>query len=123
MVGDVTVTTDLDRVSMATDLLFKFTTTSELLSGTLFRFTFPTAVLTVGTPTCSVQAYDTNTPAITGPFTCVATTSNEVIISGLSTFLRGPSKISFNIAGITNAAYYTAAAAGNILVDTIRLDS
>ena len=110
---------------MSTDLLFAFTTQTEVLAGTLFRFTFPTTVpvLTVGTPACSVQAFDQATAAIAGPFTCAATTSNEVIISGLSTFLPGPSKIAFKISGITNAAYYMAGAAGNILIDTIRLDS
>ena len=125
MTGSVTVTTDLERVSMSTDLLFAFTTATELLAGTLFRFTFPTTVpvLTVGTPACTVQAFDASNAAITGPFTCAATTSNEVIISGLSTFLPGPSKIAFKISGITNVAYYMASSASNILIDTIRLDS
>lgn len=66
----VTVTNNLDFVGQATDLTFQFDLATEVLPGTLFRFTFP-SILTVGTPVCNAVAYDINTPAITGPFSCV----------------------------------------------------
>ena len=85
MTGSVTVASGTDAVAMATSMTFKFVTAKEVLSGTLFRFTFP-SIYTVGTPICTATAYDNLTAALAGTYSCQAN-GQEVIIYGLATYL------------------------------------
>lgn len=122
MTGSVTVATGADLVAMATSMTFKFQANKEILSGTLFRFTFPD-IYTVGTTlVCTATAYDASTAALAGTFSCQKY-GQEVIIYGLETYLPAYTRIAFSITGLTNASYTNSAAASNIYIDTIRENS